>query len=146
MFSLGIRGNFCILHVPNLLVGGVYHVKNEGYLLEIVLMRFFNRTLSINVQNTWTKQWHSTFAAFLQCCCGALKLALTILVLFLWDSKAKAAIKRLVTKRLLTVKEVQSHFSLFVKKYFSRFQSLCFCCVDLFGVCDTNYLVKSFKR
>ena len=28
LFSLGIKGNFCILGVPNLSVGSVYHVKN----------------------------------------------------------------------------------------------------------------------
>ena len=32
---LGVRGNFCILHVPYLLLGDVYHVKNDSYLLEI---------------------------------------------------------------------------------------------------------------
>ena len=32
LFSLGVGGNFCVLHVPNLLVANVYHVKNEGYL------------------------------------------------------------------------------------------------------------------
>ena len=47
LFSLGVRGNFCVLHVPNLLVGDVYHVKNEGFLFEVFMMRFFNRTLSI---------------------------------------------------------------------------------------------------
>ena len=38
LFSLG---------VSNLLVGKVYHVENEGYLLEVFMMRFFKRTLSI---------------------------------------------------------------------------------------------------
>ena len=36
-----------ILGIPNLLVGGVYHVKNEGCLLEVFIMRLLNRTLSI---------------------------------------------------------------------------------------------------
>ena len=34
------------LDVPNLIVGNVYHVKNEGCLLEDFIMRLFNRTLS----------------------------------------------------------------------------------------------------
>ena len=37
-----------LLGVPNLLVGNVYHVKNESHLLEVFIMRLFNRTLSIN--------------------------------------------------------------------------------------------------
>ena len=40
LFSLGVRGNFCVLHIPNLLVGDVYHVKNKGYLLEVYMMRW----------------------------------------------------------------------------------------------------------
>ena len=35
------------LGVPNLLVGDVYHVKNEGCLLEVFIMRLFKQTLSI---------------------------------------------------------------------------------------------------
>ena len=31
----------------NLLVGSIYHVKNEGYLLVFFMMRYFNRTLSL---------------------------------------------------------------------------------------------------
>ena len=45
--SLGIKGNFCFLGVPNLLVGSFYHVKNEGCLLDVLIMRLFNQTLSI---------------------------------------------------------------------------------------------------
>ena len=37
-----------LLSVPNLLVGDVYHVKNEGCLLEVFIMRLFNQTLCIN--------------------------------------------------------------------------------------------------
>ena len=48
LFSIGIKGNFCILGVPNLLVGDVYHVKNEGCLLEVFIVTLFNQTLSIN--------------------------------------------------------------------------------------------------
>ena len=36
-----------LLGIPNLLVGDVYHVKNEGCLLEVFILRLFNRTLSI---------------------------------------------------------------------------------------------------
>ena len=41
LFSLGIKGDFCILGIPNLLVGSVCHVKNEGCLLEVFIMMFF---------------------------------------------------------------------------------------------------------
>ena len=34
------------LGIPNLLVGDIYHVKNEGCLLEVFIMMLFNRTLS----------------------------------------------------------------------------------------------------
>ena len=37
LFSLGIKGDFCVLGVPNLLVGSVYHVKNEGFYLKFLL-------------------------------------------------------------------------------------------------------------
>ena len=37
----------CVLHIPNLLVGGVHYVENEGYLLEVFMMSFFNQTLSM---------------------------------------------------------------------------------------------------
>ena len=47
LFSIGIKGNFFILGVPNLLVGSVYHVKNEGCLLKVLIVRLFNQTLSI---------------------------------------------------------------------------------------------------
>ena len=47
LFSLGIKGNFCILGVPNLLVGRAYHVKTVGCFLEVINMRLFNQTLSI---------------------------------------------------------------------------------------------------
>ena len=36
-----------LLGVPSLLVGSVYHVKNEGCLFEVFIMRLFNQTLSI---------------------------------------------------------------------------------------------------
>ena len=36
-----------LLGVPNLLVGVVYYVKNEGCLLEVFIMRLFNQTLSM---------------------------------------------------------------------------------------------------
>ena len=42
LFSLGIKGNFCFLGILNLLVGSVYHVKNE-----VFIMRLFDRTGSI---------------------------------------------------------------------------------------------------
>ena len=47
LFSLGVKGNFCALGVPNLLVGSIYHAKNEGYLLEVFMMRYFDQTLSM---------------------------------------------------------------------------------------------------
>ena len=47
LFSLGIKGDFCVLGVPNLWVGSIYHVKNEGYLFEAFIMKYFNQTLSI---------------------------------------------------------------------------------------------------
>ena len=47
LFSLGVRGNFCVLHVPNLLVWGVCHVTNEGYLFEIFTMRFLTKLLAL---------------------------------------------------------------------------------------------------
>ena len=37
-----------LLGVPNLLVGDVYHDKNESCLLEVSIMRLFNQTLSIH--------------------------------------------------------------------------------------------------
>ena len=43
LFSLGVRGNFCVFHFPNLLVGNVYLVEKEGYLLEVFLMRFLTK-------------------------------------------------------------------------------------------------------
>ena len=50
--SLGIKGYFCCLGVPNLLVGSVYHAKNEGCLLEVFIMRLFNRTsLDSNIES-----------------------------------------------------------------------------------------------
>ena len=36
-----------LLGFPNLLVRNIYHVKNEGCLLEVFIMRLFNRTLSM---------------------------------------------------------------------------------------------------
>ena len=42
LFSLGIKGDFCFLDVPKLLVGDVYHVKNEGCLLEVFIVRLFS--------------------------------------------------------------------------------------------------------
>ena len=50
LFSLGVRGNFYVLHVPNLLAEEAYHVKNEGCLLEVFNMRLFNQTLSIYIK------------------------------------------------------------------------------------------------
>ena len=47
LFYLGIKGNFCFLGFPNLLVGSIYHVKNEGCLLEVFIMMLFNQTLSL---------------------------------------------------------------------------------------------------
>ena len=41
------------LDVPNLLVGDVYHVKNEGCLFEVFIMRLFNQTLSIYAEIGW---------------------------------------------------------------------------------------------
>ena len=42
------------VHVVNifyLLVGDVYHVKNEGCFLEVFIMGLFNQTLSMYVQH-----------------------------------------------------------------------------------------------
>ena len=36
-----------LLGVPNLLVGNVYHVKNEGCILEVFIMRLFNLTVYV---------------------------------------------------------------------------------------------------
>ena len=58
LFSLGIRGNFCFSHVPNLLVGDVYNFKNEGYLLEVFVMRFSNRTRSMYAVKNSTYFWN----------------------------------------------------------------------------------------
>ena len=60
LFSLGIKGDFGILGLPNLLVGSIYQVKNGGCLLEVCIMRLFNRTLSINDATTyyqWVGSW-----------------------------------------------------------------------------------------
>ena len=35
-----------LLGIPNLLVGSIYHVKNEDCLLEVFIVRLFNQTLS----------------------------------------------------------------------------------------------------
>ena len=50
----------CFLGVPNLLVGSVNHVKNEGCLLEVFIMRSFNRTLSIYIVVSNTNQQPAT--------------------------------------------------------------------------------------
>ena len=46
-FSSEVKENFGALGVPNLLVGSVYNAKNEGYLLEVFMMRYFDQTLSM---------------------------------------------------------------------------------------------------
>ena len=38
------------LDLPNLLVGDVYHIKNEVCVLEVFIMRLFNQTLSIHAR------------------------------------------------------------------------------------------------
>ena len=47
LFSLGMMGNFCFLQVPYFVVGNFYRFKNEGYLLEIFKMRFFQSRLNL---------------------------------------------------------------------------------------------------
>ena len=50
LFSFGIKRDLLFLDVPNLLVGDVYHVKNDGCVLEVFIKRLFNRALSIYAQ------------------------------------------------------------------------------------------------
>ena len=47
-FSPWDQRGLLLLGVPNLLVVGVYYVKNEGCILEVFIMRLFNQTLSIH--------------------------------------------------------------------------------------------------
>ena len=47
LISLGMMGKFWFLQVPRFVAGNFYRFKNEGYLLEVFKIRFFNRTLSI---------------------------------------------------------------------------------------------------
>ena len=47
LFSLGMRANFCFLHVPCSVAGNYYCFKNEGYLLKVFKMRFFPTKLCL---------------------------------------------------------------------------------------------------
>ena len=55
--SLEMKGNFCFLQLPYFVTGNFYRFKNEGYLLEVLKMRFFLTELCLYMieKNKWNK-------------------------------------------------------------------------------------------
>ena len=112
-----IKGNFCILSVSNLLVGSVYHVKNQGCLLEVFIMSLFNRTLSIHSHIFIDKDNLFRFSRLRS---AMQKLASTIAdVSPVWNVKEPSIIRFLLLLFTLTL-DYQVNFTIYLtsREYF----------------------------